>query len=53
MRNIPVSNSLSPPLILKFQEKFLNIKSKLEFTLCKAEQPLQGMGLQEKEAQRD
>ena len=26
---------------------------KLGFTPCKAEQPLQGMGLQEKEAQKD
>ena len=26
---------------------------KLGFTLCKAEQPPQGMGLQEKEAQKD
>ena len=26
---------------------------KLEFTPCKAEQPLQGMELQEKEAQKD
>ena len=25
----------------------------MEFTLCKAEQPLQGMELQEKEAQKD
>ena len=28
-------------------------KNKMEFTLCKAEQPLQGMELQEKEAQKD
>ena len=26
---------------------------KLELTLCRAEQPLQGMELQEKEAQKD
>ena len=26
---------------------------KLDFTLCKAEQPLQGMELQEKETQKD
>ena len=34
---------LSKPLFFK----------KLEFTPCKAEQPLQGMELQEKEAQKD
>ena len=29
------------------------LKIKLGFTLCKAEQPLQGMALQEKETQKD
>ena len=38
-----VKNSVSPPLIF-----FL-----LGFTPCKAEQPLQGMELQEKKAQKD
>ena len=28
-------------------------KKKLEFTPCKAKQPLQGMKVQEKEAQKD
>ena len=34
----------------RHNERFL---FKLGFTSCKAEQPLQGMGLQEKEAQKD
>ena len=32
---------------------YLLFKKKLGFTPCKAQQPLKGMGLQEKEAQKD
>ena len=45
-----ILNLLSPACICF---DFVNFFLKLGFTPCKAEQPLQGMELQEKEAQKD
>ena len=38
---------------MNFNYRCLLINFLLEFTTCKAKQPLQGMELQEKEAQKD
>ena len=49
-------NILVFPINLNSKKKmycFLTIFFLLGFTPCKAEQPLQGMGLQEKEVQKD
>ena len=41
------------PNVFKFTKNFFFFFFKLGFTPCKAEQPLQGMELQEKETQKD
>ena len=38
---------------VKMKQIFFFKKNKFGFTLCKSEQPLQGMELQEKERQKD
>ena len=39
--------------LVKVDVFFFKKKNKLGFTLCKAQQPLQGMELQERETQKD
>ena len=39
-------------MLIKISEQYFFLKKELEFTPCKAEKPLQGIELQEKEAQK-
>ena len=49
----PLPTYTPPPLALKRHYHLLFFKKKLRLTPCKAEQPLPGRELQEKEAQKD